>query len=82
MVQQNSYLTVIVVHSTILYIMHHNHCLITIVCVYVRTRVCVCVCVYMYWQFTTKLCILDLSINLYGSLKFTQLSMVLVRQSL
>ena len=30
MVQQNSYLTVIVVHST-MHLMHHNHCQITII---------------------------------------------------
>ena len=57
--QQSSYLTVIVVHST-MHLMHHNHCQITTmckcVCVYVCVRACVCasvcvcvhVCVHVY----------------------------------
>ena len=48
--QQNSYLTVIVVHSTI-HLMHHNHCQITIsyiICV--KTYMpCSHVCIILYW---------------------------------
>ena len=46
--QQISYLTVIVVHST-MHLMHHNHCQITTMCV----CVCVCVC-FVAW--VTILC--------------------------
>ena len=36
--QQISYLTVIMVHST-MHLMHPNHCQITTVCTYVRTSI-------------------------------------------
>ena len=55
---QNSYLTVIVVHST-MHLMHHNHCQITSIkfigwynCIKrqsttsTKMNMCVCVCVY------------------------------------
>ena len=42
--QQISYLTVIVVHST-MHLMHHNHCQMLLL---YYMYVCGCVCVYIY----------------------------------
>ena len=46
--QRNSYLTKIVVHST-MHLMHHNHCQINIMFVYMCTGLCVSVCMYICW---------------------------------
>ena len=58
--QQNSHLTVIVVHST-MHLMHHNHCQITVICVwrihYVMERVdlyCICVHIHIHVQCTIR----------------------------